>query len=120
MKVTNRLLLSLNLFTTGLLLLVAALTLSSCGGDMGPQGLPGVGLVGPAGADAVLEVIELCPEIEGDGFKEHLFKINDELFGVYSDKKRVFLVKLLRGRAYVTTDGRDCQFEVTETGEVLQ
>jgi hypothetical protein len=124
MKVTNRLLLNLNLLTTGLLLIVIAVLMSGCGQQVGPMGPPGIGIQGEPGKDGepgtTLEVIELCPDITGDGFKEHLFKINDELFGVYSDKKRVFLVKLLRGRAYVTTDGRDCQFEVTETGEVLQ
>jgi hypothetical protein len=78
-------------------------------GDTGAQGLPG--------QDAEIEVIELCPTIAGDGFHEYLLRIEGDLFGVYAQGQRIFMTRLRPG-SYATTDGRDCQFSVTQEGSV--
>lgn len=68
-----------------------------------------------------IEVVELCPELEGD-YPEVLFRIEDKLYANYDggkDKDR--LVEVVPGPDtgyYKTTDGRECFFKVTEDYEI--
>lgn len=81
-------------------------------GSQGEQGLPGID-----GTDASIEVIDLCPDIAGN-FPQVLFRIDEKLFTVYrSNGNNTRLVELVPGN-YVTTDGRSCNFTVTNDLEV--
>jgi hypothetical protein len=75
------------------------------------------GTNGHNGADAILEVVDLCKN--ADRYGEVLFRLSDkELYGVYSDKDKVHMVRVSAG-TWITTDGFSCKFQVTEGGEVL-
>jgi hypothetical protein len=64
------------------------------------------------------EVIKLCPETHITGESEILLKLGAALFAVYDGgPNKVRLVELAPNE-YVTTDGRQCYFTVTEEGEV--
>jgi hypothetical protein len=65
-----------------------------------------------------VETIELCPTVTGGSFKEYLVKIDGQLFGVYASGQRIGVAKLWPGN-WVSTDGRDCTFTVTNTYEVV-
>lgn len=75
------------------------------------------GVDGANGVNAYLERIELCPSIPG-AFKESIFRDNEGFWALYYSKKEAFLTELSPG-SYVTTDGRDCSFEITEDMEVV-
>ena len=93
-------------------------------GSIGPEGEPGEqgeegeqGARGEMGEPSIIEIIDPCGE--ESSYDEILFRLSDDLiYAVYSDKKKVHLVELIPGH-YVTTDGTDCAFIVTDEGEVI-
>jgi hypothetical protein len=86
-------------------------------GAQGPPGSTGkAGLTGPAGNDgegAVIEVITPCPGIPGN-YPEVLWRITGgKLYAVYASGQNIHLTEVIPGH-YVTTDGRNCYFSVTQ------
>jgi hypothetical protein len=83
-------------------------------GPAGETGLPG--LDGKDGENASLVTIQLCPSIPGS-FPEYLLVIPGSYYGVYYTGTEAFLSRLQPGN-YRTTDGRNCTFSISATGEV--
>lgn len=83
-------------------------------GAQGSKGDPGT--PAPAGAFMVESVIDPCNA--GPGFNEVLLKLADgHILAHYADKEKQFLTFIGPGN-YVTTDGTNCYFTVTATGDV--
>lgn len=65
-----------------------------------------------------VEYIELCGN--ADRFGEILVRLSDgTLVAIYAEKNKERLAIIKPGR-YITTDGYDCRFEVTEDGDVVE
>jgi len=83
-------------------------------GEQGPAGQDGKdGMDGVDGKDAVVETIQLCPDIApaNNQFTEYLVRINGSLYGVYASGQKIGLTKLFPG-SWMTTDGRNCHFTI--------
>lgn len=87
-------------------------------GEQGTQGIQGeVGPSGENGEDAIVEIIDPCGQ--ETTYDEVLVRFsNDLLYAVYYDGTHAFFAELVSG-TYITTDGTDCKFEVTEEGDVI-
>lgn len=77
-------------------------------GPVGPRGEAGDTIVGPAGADAIIEVIDPCGP-NPDGPDEVLFRLSSgEIVAWY---KNLGLSVLGDGN-YITTDNQRCYFSI--------
>lgn len=103
--------------------------LVSCGAGSvfisnGSNGQDGAnGRDGSNGQDATptdIGIVQFCPNLTGGiyGHKELGIRIDHTLYAVYYDGVHTFLTMLISGTQYVTTDGRNCYFTVSNNGTV--
>lgn len=94
--------------------------LVACAGERGPQGPRGeagpIGQPGQDGADMVVQVIDPCgQETE---FDEVILRLADgRLYAFFVENRQGRMVLLDKGD-FVTTDGTNCHFTVTDEGDV--
>lgn len=94
-----------------------ALVTNGSNGSDGLDGQDGVdGADGAPGLNALVEVIDPCGQ--ESSYDEVLFRFSDgNLYAVYASGNKIHLTELVPG-TYITTDGTDCTFTVTEDLEV--
>ena len=92
------------------LIVLTTLLITACGSNFSsPASISSPGQIQPT--DEVVPV-EFCPSIPPTiGFEESGLYINNVLYAVYYDGSHTFLT-LLSPNIYVTTDGRNCHFQV--------